>query len=97
MVLRSGAWAAVIALGLAVIGGLLVRRFILQRIESINRTTIAIVDGNLGQRIPMRGADDEFDQLAGIINRDRKSTTSELQSLMRNSYAVFCLKKKTHI
>src|SRR3546814_10537163 len=26
---------------------------------------------------------------------DRKSTTSELQSLMRNSYAVFCLKKKT--
>src|SRR3546814_10753083 len=23
--------------------------------------------------------------------------TSELQSLMRNSYAVFCLKKKTHI
>src|SRR3546814_6670206 len=26
--------------------------------------------------------------------KDRKSTTSELQSLMRNSYAVFCLKKK---
>src|SRR3546814_221761 len=26
--------------------------------------------------------------------RDRKSTPSELQSLMRNSYAVFCLKKK---
>src|SRR3546814_1722768 len=27
---------------------------------------------------------------------DRKSTTSELQSLMRISYAVFCLKKKKH-
>src|SRR3546814_9836440 len=27
-------------------------------------------------------------------NQDRKSTTSELQSLMRISYAVFCLKKK---
>src|SRR3546814_1568140 len=26
---------------------------------------------------------------------DRKSTRSELQSLMRNSFAVFCLKKKT--
>src|SRR3546814_5713339 len=26
---------------------------------------------------------------------DRKSTTSELQSLMRISYAVFCLKNKT--
>src|SRR3546814_2046458 len=28
---------------------------------------------------------------------DRKSTPSELQSLMRISYAVFCLKKKQHI
>src|SRR3546814_9229317 len=32
------------------------------------------------------------EQLAGA--RDRKSNTSELQSLMRTSYAVFCLKKK---
>src|SRR3546814_1429781 len=34
-------------------------------------------------------------------NRDRMSRseehTSELQSLMRISYAVFCLKKKTHL
>src|SRR3546814_1885476 len=29
-----------------------------------------------------------------IKTRDRKSTRSELQSLMRISYAVFCLKKK---
>src|SRR3546814_5590969 len=28
-----------------------------------------------------------------VVLRDRKSTTSELQSLMRISYAVFCLKK----
>src|SRR3546814_8088207 len=28
------------------------------------------------------------------LPQDRKSTRSELQSLMRNSYAVFCLKKK---
>src|SRR3546814_18397480 len=33
----------------------------------------------------------------GHAREDRKSTTSELQSLMRISYAVFCLKKKTHI
>src|SRR3546814_10110834 len=29
-----------------------------------------------------------------VLTLDRKSTTSELQSLMRTSYAVFCLKKK---
>src|SRR3546814_8663864 len=34
--------------------------------------------------------------LLGGPERDRKSTTSELQSLMRISYAVFCLKKKTN-
>src|SRR3546814_6090933 len=28
--------------------------------------------------------------------RRSEEHTSELQSLMRNSYAVFCLKKKTH-
>src|SRR3546814_10103869 len=33
-------------------------------------------------------------QLIGADLVDRKSTTSELQSLMRISYAVFCLKKK---
>src|SRR3546814_4842059 len=32
--------------------------------------------------------------VVGSPGGDRKSTTSELQSLMRISYAVFCLKKK---
>src|SRR3546814_10198688 len=31
-----------------------------------------------------------------VLRGDRKSTRSELQSLMRTSYAVFCLKKKKH-
>src|SRR3546814_8791566 len=31
-----------------------------------------------------------------LINRRSEEQTSELQSLMRNSYAVFCLKKKKH-
>src|SRR3546814_9643720 len=35
-------------------------------------------------------------QAPGQLGSDRKSTPSELQSLMRISYAVFCLKKKKH-
>src|SRR3546814_1021038 len=38
-----------------------------------------------------------LDQVVDIGARDRRRSeehTSELQSLMRNSYAVFCLKKK---
>jgi signal transduction histidine kinase len=88
MVLRSGAWAAAIALVLAVIGGLLVRRFILQRLESINRTTTAIVDGNLGQRIPTRGADDEFDQLATIINRMLEQIQQLIEGVRNVSNAI---------
>src|SRR3546814_5552335 len=35
--------------------------------------------------------------IAARSNRTRSEEhTSELQSLMRNSYAVFCMKKKTH-
>src|SRR3546814_9647074 len=38
-------------------------------------------------------------ELAALIQRQQRSEehTSELQSLMRNSYAVFCLKKKKSI
>src|SRR3546814_2837415 len=42
------------------------------------------------------GADDVGEALA-VVDADQRSEehTSELQSLMRISYAVFCLKKKT--
>src|SRR3546814_2623837 len=41
-------------------------------------------------------ADDAIDALAERIRETRSEEhTSELQSLMRISYAVFCLKKKT--
>src|SRR3546814_8880232 len=38
--------------------------------------------------------DGAIDQLRAVIDRSEEHT-SELQSLMRISYAVFCLKKKT--
>src|SRR3546814_6139791 len=43
--------------------------------------------------------DEGVDETADIVERHRRSEehTSELQSLMRISYAVFCLKKKTNI
>src|SRR3546814_2469665 len=42
---------------------------------------------------PWRGARHEHLADAGVIDRSEEHT-SELQSLMRISYAVFCLKKK---
>src|SRR3546814_3398306 len=37
------------------------------------------------------------DELVKAVRARSEEHTSELQSLMRISYAVFCLKKKTHI
>src|SRR3546814_7454787 len=41
------------------------------------------------------GAGTGYDELAGLLRSEEH--TSELQSLMRSSYAVFCLKKKKKI
>src|SRR3546814_6679823 len=58
-------------------------------------------DGTIDQsaRIPveqrLQGSTPDGILAAGALpSRDRKSTRLELQSLMRISYAVFCLKKK---
>src|SRR3546814_10285168 len=51
--------------------------------------------GGLRREIRRRAADGKCHAATPHESpRDRKSTTSELQSLMRISYAVFCLKKK---
>jgi signal transduction histidine kinase len=68
LTLQSLVWAAVIAVLLALTGGLLVRRGVLRRIEAINRTARAIVGGDLTQRVAVRDTSDEFDQLASTIN-----------------------------
>src|SRR3546814_1325779 len=49
-----------------------------------------------GILLPFSSDDDTIDFIMGVINWKERSEehTSELQSLMRISYAVFCLKKK---
>src|SRR3546814_6042834 len=47
----------------------------------------------IGLARPERQRDEGGNTIAGILARSEEHT-SELQSLMRTSYAVFCLKKK---
>ncbi|HYC14825.1 MAG TPA: ATP-binding protein [Stellaceae bacterium] len=68
LILRGLIWASIVALGLAVLGGFLLRRSLLHRVEAINRTASAIVRGNFSERVPVQGSSDEFDQLAETIN-----------------------------
>src|SRR3546814_4799367 len=53
------------------------------------------VDG--GDWMPMRRVSQPDPRLLVENMRRSEEHTSELQSLMRNSYAVFCLKKKKNI
>ena len=62
-------WAGSIALGMGLIGGTVMSRNLLRRVEQVNRTSERVMAGNLSDRIPLHGTRDEFDQLAANLNR----------------------------
>jgi signal transduction histidine kinase len=68
LIVSALGWSSLGALILAIIGGSLVRGAVLRRVEAINRTASAIVQGDLSHRVPTRGSSDEFDRLARTIN-----------------------------
>ena len=57
-----------VMLVLGVLGGLIMSRWMLNRLERINRATARIVAGDLAQRIRTEGTGDEFDELAQNLN-----------------------------
>jgi signal transduction histidine kinase len=67
-IVRAFVWAGGLTLFLAVAGGLLLSSNFLRRIDTIGRTTRAIVEGDLTARIPVRGTNDEIDQLVAGLN-----------------------------
>jgi signal transduction histidine kinase len=57
----------------------------LRRIDDINNTSLAIIDGRLKERIPVRGTSDEIDRLSANLNRLFDSNQSLLESLRQVS------------
>jgi signal transduction histidine kinase len=53
---------------LGIIGGVLLSRAFLHRVDAISRTAEAIIGGDLSHRIPLRGTGDDLDRLAGTLN-----------------------------
>lgn len=50
------------------LGGLFVARRVLRRVEAISDSARTIMQGDLAQRLPLAGANDELDRLAGNLN-----------------------------
>jgi signal transduction histidine kinase len=61
-------WSGLVALGIGLAGGTLMSRNMLRRVEQVNRTAERVMAGNLSDRVPRRGSNDEFDQLAANLN-----------------------------
>jgi signal transduction histidine kinase len=77
-IVRAFVWAGGLTLLLAIGGGLLLGRNFLRRIDTIGRTTRVIIEGDLGARIPVRGTNDEIDQLVASLN----AMLERIQALM---------------
>ncbi len=61
-------WVVAGTLVLALVGGSVMSFSALGRVEAISRASRRIVAGDLGQRIALRGTNDEFDHLAASLN-----------------------------
>lgn len=63
---------------LAMAGGIAMSLGVLRRVENVSRASRAIMAGDLGRRMALRGTDDEFDHLSGSLN----AMLDRIQSLM---------------
>lgn len=81
-VLILGSFAAALAgtVLLALVGGLLIGRALLGRVDDVNRTARAIMAGDLSQRIPVVGSRDELGGLAEVLN----AMLGRIEALMEN-------------
>ncbi len=67
-IVRAFIWAGALTLLLATGGGVLLGGNFVRRIDTIGRTSRAIMEGDLSARIPVRGNNDEIDQLVIGLN-----------------------------
>ncbi|MDB5397345.1 MAG: hypothetical protein JWM91_4851 [Rhodospirillales bacterium] len=88
LILNALAWATAAALVIAVLGGIVARRSLSARIDAISRTTAAIVQGDLGQRVPEGGSADEFDRLSRMINQMLEQIQQLIEGVRNVSNAV---------
>jgi signal transduction histidine kinase len=82
----AAAFGAVLVVG--IIGGLALSMLFLSRVETITRTAESIIAGDLSQRIPTRGTNDDFDRLALTLNRMLDRIADLIDSLKQVSSDV---------
>ncbi|MGQ9370006.1 ATP-binding protein [Azospirillum sp. ST 5-10] len=82
------AWGTGVTVSLGLVGGLLMSLAVARRIEAVNRAARLVMDGDLSGRVPVRGADDDFDHLADTLNAMLDRIEALVQSVSRVSDSI---------
>lgn len=65
---RAFGWSLLLVVALGVLGGFIVTKRVLSRIDAMTATTRDIMEGDLSGRLALTGSNDEFDRLAENLN-----------------------------
>ena len=78
-IIQALTWGLVMMVLLAFVGGLVLSRRTVRKIERINQTARSIMSGDLSRRVQLTNRNDDFDQLADNLNQmlDRIQTLME--------------------
>ena len=69
LILEALGWGVLLTSLLGLAGGLWIGRRFLRRVELLDKTAQEIMAGDMAQRMPLRGSDDELDSLARTLNQ----------------------------
>ena len=85
LIVRTLVWGLAITLILGLIGGSMMTRSLVRRIEAVNQTSREIMSGDLSRRIPMDHSGDDFDELAVNLNAMLDRIASLMEEVRRIS------------
>jgi signal transduction histidine kinase len=74
-----------LAAALGILGGVLLSRAFLRRVDAISRTAEAIIGGDMSRRVPLRDTGDDLDRLAATLNHMLDRITTLMESLRQVS------------
>jgi signal transduction histidine kinase len=84
LIFRSFGIGLIATVILAILGSVIISTTVLKRLETVSRTARGIIAGDFSQRVPLRGTDDEFDELAASMN----TMLDRIEDLMRSMRQV---------
>jgi methyl-accepting chemotaxis protein len=84
LIIRAFSIGFFVTVLMAILGSVIVSTTVLKRVDAVSRTARAILAGDFSQRVPVRGTNDEFDDLAASIN----AMLDRIEDLMRSMRQV---------